>query len=133
VSGIVDLLFVYGTLQRQGRAHHLLAGQVTFLGSARLQGRLFALDGYPGAVLSSDPEQRIRGELYRMHDAEALLVQLDAYEEIGPQYPAPHEYRRQLVAVLDDTGLSRSSWTYLYNLCITSLVLIESGCWSPAA
>ena len=69
LSRMSDLLFVYGTLQSQGAAHHLLVGQATFLGSAWLQGRLYEVGGYPGAVLSDNPRERIHGELYRMASA----------------------------------------------------------------
>jgi gamma-glutamylcyclotransferase (GGCT)/AIG2-like uncharacterized protein YtfP len=34
MTPVTDLLFVYGTLQREGAAHYLLAGKVTLLGVA---------------------------------------------------------------------------------------------------
>jgi len=49
---VTDLFFVYGTLQREGATHYLLAGKATLLGVAWMQGLLFEVDRYPGAVLS---------------------------------------------------------------------------------
>lgn len=129
---MTDLLFVYGTLQRHGGAHHLLAGHVTPVGAARLQGRLFEVAGYPGAVLSSDPGDRVHGELYRMHDAPTLLARLDAYEEIGPQFSMPHEYRRETVPITDAAGKSHTAWTYLYARDTGGLAIVKKGRWSPA-
>lgn len=127
-----DLLFIYGTLQRQGAAHHLLIGQATFLGPAWLQGRLYEVDGYPGAVLSDDPRDRIQGELYRMQRSDILLARLDAYEEIGPQFPEPHEYRRTQVSVMTVRQKPHAAWTYIYNRCTRNLAQIPSGRWIPA-
>lgn len=126
------LLFVYGTLQRQGAAHHLLVGQATCLGSAWLQGRLYEVSGYPGAVLSDNPLERIHGELYRMHQPDTLLTRLDEYEEIGPQYPQPHEYRRMQVSVRAALQKTHTAWTYIYTRSTVNLIRIPSGCWIPA-
>lgn len=131
MTPVTDLLFVYGTLQREGAAHYLLAGKVTLLGVAWMQGLLFEVDRYPGAVLLSDSGHRVRGELYRMHDGKALLARLDVYEETGPQHPVPHEYRRMPVTVTDAGGLSSTAWTYLYNRLTDALVPIKNGCWLP--
>jgi gamma-glutamylcyclotransferase (GGCT)/AIG2-like uncharacterized protein YtfP len=131
VSRRAQLLFVYGTLQRHGGAHYLLAGQATFLGPAWLQGRLYEVDGYPAAVLSDHPRDRIRGELYRMHQPEVLLARLDAYEEIGPQFPEPFEYRRVQVSVTDNHQTRLNAWTYLYNRDTARLSPLTSGHWLP--
>ncbi|ABA87441.1 GGCT-like domain protein [Syntrophotalea carbinolica DSM 2380] len=127
-----DLLFVYGTLQQHGGAHELLAGQASLLGPARLQGRLYQVGHYPGAVLSTCPEDRVRGELFRMRHPEVLLARLDVYEEVGPQFPEPHEYRRAEVVVMTADHMPRTAWTYLYNRCTDCLIHLASGCWITA-
>lgn len=127
-----DLLFVYGTLQQHGGAHKLLAGQASVVGPAWLQGRLYQVGHYPGAVLSACPEDRIRGEFFRMRQPEILLARLDAYEEIGPQFPEPHEYRRVKVVVMTADNMPRTAWTYLYNRCTDGLTHLASGCWFSA-
>lgn len=133
VSPIPELLFVYGTLQQHGGAHHLLAGQVSLLGPARLQGRLYALNGYPGAVLSDRPGEQVQGELYRMHRPRELLARLDIYEEAGPRFPEPREYRRAQVRVIDAAQVRHAAWTYLYARDVSSLVPLPDGCWQPEA
>lgn len=129
---MLDLLFVYGTLQRQGAAHQLLVGQASYLGSAWLQGRLYEVSGYPGAVLSDNSRDCIHGELYRMHQPDILLARLDEYEEIGPQYPQPHEYRRMQVSVRTALQKNHTAWTYIYTRCTVNLIRIPSGSWIPA-
>lgn len=126
-----DLLFVYGTLQQRGAAHFLLDGQATLSGPAWLQGRLYEVDGYPGAVLTDCTGDRIRGELYRMLQPDILLARLDAYEEIGPQYPPPHEYRRVQVSVRDAYQKLCPAQTYIYTRCTFDLASIIGGFWDP--
>jgi gamma-glutamylcyclotransferase (GGCT)/AIG2-like uncharacterized protein YtfP len=129
MSRVLDLIFVYGTLQQQGAAHHLLVGQATFMGAAWLQGRLYEVDDYPGAVLSDSSRDRIQGELYRMHRPDILLAQLDHYEEVGPQFPQPHEYRRMQVSVSDARQKPHAAWTYIYTRSTVNLTRITSGRW----
>lgn len=129
MSRMSEVLFVYGTLQRQGAAHRLLVGQATYLGSAWLQGRLYEAGGYPGVVLSDNPRERVHGELYRMYQSDILLAQLDDYEEIGPQYPHPHEYWRMQVSVRTFRQKPYTAWTYIYAHCTNNLARIPCGRW----
>ena len=77
------LIFVYGTLRRGAPMHALLRG-APFVADARLQARLWDLGVYPGVTSSRSRRDRVRGELYRLPDAEpervALLDSLDRYE-----------------------------------------------------
>jgi gamma-glutamylaminecyclotransferase len=82
-------VFVYGTLMR-GEPAHALLGDARFLGAARTEPRyaLVLLDGYPGLVEGGDTA--VAGELYELADDEALLRELDCYED------APELYAREL-------------------------------------
>ncbi|HXB21248.1 MAG TPA: gamma-glutamylcyclotransferase family protein, partial [Candidatus Solibacter sp.] len=76
------LLFVYGTLKRGGELHSELASQkVRYLGSAKIKGRLFLIEGesYPGAV-ETDSKEYIKGELYELTDPAKTLAKLDEVE-----------------------------------------------------
>jgi gamma-glutamylcyclotransferase (GGCT)/AIG2-like uncharacterized protein YtfP len=92
---------VYGTLRRDadtGMAR-MLAQAADFVGAASFQGQLFLVDDYPGAVPGDDPRDIVVGDLYRMHDPEMLLSQLDAYEGYDAARPDRSEFVRRIVTV----------------------------------
>ena len=108
---MLDRLFVYGTLRkdiRNSRFHVLAreAQEVTFVGHARIQGRLFDLGTYPGLVLSGDPGARVRGELYALGNPDDTLSRLDDYEG--------NEFERVERDVVLDSGASGKAWVYIY-------------------
>lgn len=126
---MVQYLFVYGTLRSDAgyAMHQVLQQHACLLGAATLQGRLYQVAHYPGAVLSADPAQQVRGELYQLLQPERVLALLDEYEECSAQFTAPHEYLRQQVPVSLTTGECVNAWVYLYNRGCDNLVLISSG------
>lgn len=108
-----DLLFVYGTLRR-GCINSMaiqLATEAAYLGPARVSGSLYRIADYPGFVPGR--AGRVVGDLLRLVDAEATLAWLDAYEEVTPDFPAPHEYRREML-VVEAAGGPVPAWTYVY-------------------
>jgi len=122
-------LFVYGTL-RQGFPNplqHVLSRRGSYMGRARFHGRLFEIDGYPGAVPSLETGEWVVGEVYRLQSAEELLLLLDEYEECSANFPEPREYRRQQVPVEFADGQRLTAWTYLYNRPVSRLTPILSG------
>jgi len=85
-----------------------------------MQGRLFRLRAFPGAVVSSQPGGYVRGELYRIDDPRWILPALDGYEG--------SEFRRVLHEVQLDSGTRAEAWVYLY--CGADCgTLIRSGDW----
>ena len=73
-----EFIFVYGTL-RKGAAnamHGVLARYGEYFCDGMMQGRLYEVDGYPGAIASDNPEDVVQGELYRMIEREKILPQL---------------------------------------------------------
>lgn len=98
-----QLLFVYGTLMRNGSAEDMLAG-ASFLGKAILKDyAMYDLGRYPGIIAKSG--EWVEGELYRIHDND--FASLDRYEGEGDLY------RRELVTVESSTG-PQQAWTYVY-------------------
>lgn len=82
-------LFVYGTLKRGHHNHRLLSG-AEFLGNDEAPGRMHARhDRYsvPVVKLPIGPEDWVKGEVYRVVDAE-MLRRLDRLEG------HPHGYTR---------------------------------------
>lgn len=124
-----DLLFVYGTL-RKGTStdmYRMLAREAHFVSDAQFQGQLFRVDYYPGVIHSDNPRDIVYGELYQMINPDDLLAKLDAYEECGNAFPHPQEYIRSIVSVTTPDGVSKSAWSYIYNLSVVGLERIISG------
>jgi gamma-glutamylcyclotransferase (GGCT)/AIG2-like uncharacterized protein YtfP len=121
-------LFVYGSLLRAaaGGVHPLLSSGTRYAGRGLFQGRLFWTGDYPGAVRSAEPNDRVRGEVYRLLAPAAVLARLDAYEGCRPRDARPHAYRREKTAVHAGNRVI-VSWVYLYNLSLVGLVHIASG------
>lgn len=109
------LLFVYGSLKRGQRAHHLLQG-LPWLGQAWLPGAcLHDLGSFPMAVLG---EGRIQGELYGVSETD--LAALDRYEG------APRLYQRHWLNLEDGRG----AWVYLGRPHqVRHIAPLASGCW----
>jgi gamma-glutamylcyclotransferase (GGCT)/AIG2-like uncharacterized protein YtfP len=126
---MTDLLFVYGTLMRVAAhdMHRVLARGSAFLGDAHFNGRLYLVAHYPGVVAATAADERVLGEVYRMHNAAELLQVLDEYEACAPNSPQPAEYVRSLcrVTLADETPVE--SWIYLYNRPVEGLPCIVSG------
>jgi len=128
-TAMADYLFVYGTLRQNAKhpMHQQLAMHARFIGMAHLQACLYQVSYYPGAVPSSDAANQLVGELYQLLQPEQLLPLLDNYEECGPGFAQPQEYRRELQSVVLESGASVSAWVYIYNRDTSGLTLITSG------
>ena len=124
-----DHLFVYGTLMRSfdHPMAQLLSRRADFVGEARCQGRLYLVKHYPGLVLSDDSAEIVFGELYRLHERDALLREFDMYEACGDGFAEPTEYVRRMLQVTLDDKTAGEAWTYIYNWPVTHLPRIASG------
>lgn len=100
-------LFVYGTLRRGGRNHHLLEG-ADYKKEAQIAGyMMWSFGSFPG-VVSASPNQVIRAELY--HVDEGLLARIDRLEDFyGPDDPR-NIYER--VSVRDSEN--RTGFLYIF-------------------
>jgi len=120
-------LFVYGTL-RSGCDNpfaRLLSRSAAPRGAGKVQGRLFLIENYPGAVPSSDESQWVFGEVWTLRTPETTLAVLDDYEGCGPRSPLPHEFRRaEALAYLPEPVLV---WIYWYNFDPRGKRIIPGG------
>lgn len=96
------MLFAYGTLMRGYGRHGVLTRGATYLGDARIAGRLLSLGHYPGLIRGRGS---VRGELFRIDDPEVLPV-LDREE--GYNFD-----RRRSVVTLANGGRARA-WVFWY-------------------
>lgn len=96
-------LFVYGTLKRGFRNHHLLTGK--YLTSGRTVSR-FKMWGFGFPRISrSRKGLSVEGELYQIDDK--TLARCDALEGV------PHHYQRKRIKVTDFSGKTHLAWVYL--------------------
>ncbi|TNF52471.1 gamma-glutamylcyclotransferase [bacterium] len=124
-----EYLFVYGTLRKsfQSSMHQLLAGNADFADKAKFQGKLYDLEGYPGAVCSENASDWVYGDVFLLREPETVFQHLDVYEECTPAHPEPTEFKREVIDVRLQSGHTLKVWIYLYNLPTDGLRLIESG------
>ncbi|WP_242129030.1 gamma-glutamylcyclotransferase family protein [Sphingobium sp. Sx8-8] len=120
------LLFVYGTLRPgfDGPMADWLKGVASPAGGAVARGRLYRAGAYP--VFVPGGSGKVRGDLFALPDADAILTVLDKHEECAAHFSEPHEYRRELLTVQGDAG-PVEAWTYIYNWEVGTLPPIEGG------
>jgi gamma-glutamylcyclotransferase (GGCT)/AIG2-like uncharacterized protein YtfP len=124
-----DHLFVYGTLlSGAGHSMHaVLARDAVLIGEGFFNGRLYRVGTYPGAIPSSEPNDRVFGEVYRLRNVAEVLSRLDEYEGCGPAAVAPTEYVRKAEPVTLTNETTVEAWIYIYNRPIHGLERIHSG------
>lgn len=116
----MQTLFIYGSLltTRGHPMHNFLRGYCDFLGNASVGGIKIDLGSYSGLVPSGDPDARVAGELFRIHDgaSDALFNGLDRHVGCSEDDPEPHEFfrHRQDVTLLADERVYEA-WVYLYS------------------
>jgi gamma-glutamylcyclotransferase (GGCT)/AIG2-like uncharacterized protein YtfP len=125
---MADLLFVYGTLMKT--SGHPMAVELQrhgrLVGEAVFTGRLYRVEDYPGAVASTNPGDRVYGELYELRDNKRVLAVLDRYEGCSADFAKPTEYVRRLGSVhVGETPFK--AWIYLYNCPVRDGQRIASG------
>lgn len=125
----MDYLFVYGTLMKQANngMSRFLHSNSEFIGNAHIQGKMFDLEGYPGAIKSDIPSERVYGNVFKIKDATRVFKVLDDYEGIGSGDANQYEYAREPIAAFLEDGIEITTWFYAYNFPTDSLQLIPSG------
>jgi gamma-glutamylcyclotransferase (GGCT)/AIG2-like uncharacterized protein YtfP len=123
-----SILFVYGTLRCafQNDYARLLSQNAAYLGLARIRGRLYRVNHYPGVKLSAGADDWVIGELYDLRDPAHTLAVLDDYEGCGHRQPHD-EFQRVLTTATLENGPDLSAWVYEYNRPISKDRRILSG------
>jgi len=124
-----EYLFVYGTLMTAS-GHPMarwLGERAQSIGEGSYAGRLYRVAHYPGLVPSTDPADRVVGELFHLREQDTLLAKLDDYEGCGPNAAKPTLYVRVLGEILRPDRTSVTAWVYHYNRPVSGLQPITSG------
>jgi len=126
-----EFIFVYGTLQKNFSSdmHVILERHCDFISDGYMRGKLFEVNGYPGAIQSEEQNDLVYGEIYKIiSNAELVLSQLDEYEECNNKYPHPHEYERAKCLIsLSNEQEKLIAWVYIFKRNISNLNQIKSG------
>jgi len=124
-----EFIFVYGTLRKQVASSmlHLIASHCEYRSDGVMRGKLYEVSGYPGAIESSDANDKVCGELYKMLDRKQVLARLDDYEECSDRFPMPHEYSRKPLLIELIGGDSVLAWVYCFNGDVSKLREIKTG------
>ncbi len=125
----IEFIFVYGTLRQKSvtSMSRMLARHCEYVSDAYMQGKLYEVKGYPGAIESDHPNDKVYGELYKIPGSGLVLAELDEYEECTDQHPQPHEYIRKKRPISLFGGGSVTAWVYVFNHDVSQLMKIESG------
>ena len=123
-------LFVYGSLRSGFRSpvYEYISRYFTFVGNARVRGKLFDMGSYPAGIPSTDGVFII-GELYGIKNESEFswaIGQLDDYEGVNVESDEVQLYRRELTDVHVDNE-TVVAWIYWYNGDISGKPAIESG------
>src|SRR5205085_4012333 len=124
-----EYLFLYGTLI-PNRANKVMAKavrQLRRIGPGYVQGRLYDLGEYPGAILDQSSETRITGEVYEITDRRDILASLDSYEEFDPANLENSLFVRTQSFVTLSDNRKLKCWLYVYNRNPGTAPLIVDG------
>lgn len=127
----MDLLFVYGTLKRDGPQHQLaVPRRIRRWSVATIQGELRDGGAYPVLVVGpqSNAPQLVRGELFFYKPDEIPLASLDDYEDFqGTAENSLFVRIRHKVQAAD--GLEYEAWVYVSPQPRLDLPRIARGEW----
>ena len=109
-----SLLFVYGTLRAfvATTAGACLRRHASFLGTARVAGRLYDLGRYPGLAPPRRAGEWVTGELYRLRNPRLTLRGLDRYESSA--WPVPPRFARERAIAHLARSARRRVWLYRF-------------------
>lgn len=124
-----DFLFVYGTLMHEV-SHEMaefLQMHSKLYDEGYINGKLYDLGDYPGALLSHNPEDKVWGQIFQLDATEIVIPVLDEYEGYGPPYTSPYLFLRKKEMVTSKKKDMLQCWVYLYNGAVENHIFIQHG------
>lgn len=120
-----QLVFVYGTLRREGSNHFRMAG-AEFISPGTITGRMYRIDWYPGLVLDPAGDE-IHGEVYSV--GPELLSALDVFEGLSAGEMEGSEYRRVQTTVMKQDSQTTTAWVWEWLGMVEEGQRIRDGDW----
>ncbi len=103
-----------------------LAERATYLGRARMAGRLYRLGSYPG-VVQCESGVWVTGDVFHLTKAMKTLDKLDRYEGCSRGQSLNPLFVRREVEIFPEDQESLIAWVYLYNRNVSRFPLIPGG------
>jgi len=124
-----EYLFVYGTLRKafDNPMAKLLRQEADYEGEGVVDGKLYDIGRFPGAIISCRDSIEIKGEIYALRIADRIFAYLDQYEGYSPNIFASSLFRREKCQVTCDDGDEIEAWIYIFNEPLDGYPLIERG------
>jgi gamma-glutamylcyclotransferase (GGCT)/AIG2-like uncharacterized protein YtfP len=123
-------LFVYGSLRSgfHSPVYEYISRFFTFVGEAKVKGKLFDLGEYPAAI-PAEEDFFIIGELYTAKNQQEFswaIGQLDDYEGLDVEEEETPLYKRTVTEVYINDQVTHA-WVYWYNGDVSGKPVIASG------
>jgi gamma-glutamylcyclotransferase (GGCT)/AIG2-like uncharacterized protein YtfP len=124
-----EYLFLYGTLIPSQVSDEMaeVIRPLQRIGSAYVRGRLYDLGEYPGAILDSSADTKVKGEVFEITNKQDVLASLDSYEEFNPADLEGSLFVRTESPVTLPDGRKLNCWVYVYNRNPGVAPLVVSG------
>lgn len=125
----MDYLFVYGTLQKESDndMSKFLSANSKAVGKGYIQGKLYKISWFPGAIVSKNSSEKVYGTLFKLKNISSTLEILDHYEGFYKHNTETSLFKREITTVFLENGALVDAWVYLYNQNITEGKRILSG------
>lgn len=124
-------LFLYGSLLgdiKEEKVKKIFNENCQFISVGYILGKLYDLGEYPGAILTTDKNERVFGKIFGIKNPQKTFRVFDEYEEYFPKDLKKSLFvRRKTKAYLLPLEDTITSWTYFYNQKIDKEPQINSG------
>jgi gamma-glutamylcyclotransferase (GGCT)/AIG2-like uncharacterized protein YtfP len=129
-AGMPLPLFVYGTLMRGESNYDVMKPfRCERVANARVRGLMVDLGSYPGLIRPLNIRSHVAGELMWLPEIGEALEATDRLEEFAGFGEARSMYRRTILNVHREDGVSEAAWAYVYNRPVGQHRLISGGDW----
>ena len=128
LNDLREYLFVYGTLRKDYRPRKIIEFDLysKFYSTGLFKGCLFDVGRYP-AVVYSERNTYVEGDVFILSPGGKLLDILDEYEEVDNEKPWAGTYIRKKTEIKLGENHSITAWIYIYNRPVNKLIKIKSG------
>jgi gamma-glutamylcyclotransferase (GGCT)/AIG2-like uncharacterized protein YtfP len=130
-----EYLFLYGTLLADQAPDEVAEALKSLrrIGPAQVQGRLYDLGEYPGAILARPSSKTVvQGQLFELPTARTIWKELDQYEEFDPAKKENSLFVRTKTRARLTNGDEVNCWIYVYNDDPGTAPLVADGNYSKS-